>query len=257
MKAYLGVFQKFMDFNEERMNLLEFNSIEELDKYTQKFNNSGEIKKDFETDIQEFILQNRFSKSYKETKSGKPILYLSAYVIYNGRLRFIPVLYKGYTVTRNKKAKNITTSLLNNDNFEKFIEKYSYLLGDSHYIKDLIYSYKKRKQESVKKLIINELISRISTAKGDERYYFFRTLMELCNLIEVKIDTKYGSIKNINILNEQTRLVKDRIAEDCSDERFIKFIVEENYEELFNNYDLDEILMYSSDGDNPLGVRRK
>lgn len=29
-----------------------------------------------------------------------------------------------------------------------------------------------------------------------------------------------------------------------------------DFEELFNNYDIDEILKYSNDSDNPLGLRR-
>ena len=88
MKIYLAVFLKYMDFNETRMNLCEFDSVKELDDFTTNFNDSGEIKKKYQRDIQEFLLDNRKNYAYSETKNGVPKITLSAYYIENNEIHY-------------------------------------------------------------------------------------------------------------------------------------------------------------------------
>ena len=106
-------------------------------------------------------------------------------------------------------------------------------------------------------IIISELVENLRTMDKEDRYYYLLSLTNLCNLKETVIKTKHGVIKNLNIPLEKTVLIHQRIVDDCYDEYFMKLIDDENYEELYNNYDVSEILKYSRDINNPLGIRRK
>lgn len=257
MKTYLGIFSKFMDPSYKNIRLLIFNSIQELDKYTGKFNNSEEIKKEFSSVIEEFVLESYANKKYKETKNGKPITYLSAYIMDNGNLRFIPILYKNDKIIKTGQKSSIKERLLQDEYFKKLLKKYYYLLSYSSDMKTLIYRYKHSGSKYYKKIIVNELMSMISRLNDDYKYFYIRVLCNICNLVEKVVVTEYGTIENIDISDEEMVLVRKRIADDCTDERFIKLVTDEDYENLFNEYSIEDIVNYSSDSNNPLKVRRK
>lgn len=252
MKAYLSIFLGYGDSLNTRINLIEFDNIKDLDVYTKKFENSIEIKKIFQNDIQEFILESRFDKAYKENKNGKPIVRLVAYVYYDNYIRYIPILFKSEEILEDIKAENICINLEKTEKFNIFLQDYGYLLGNSKEVSNLKYMYKKSGQRyCYKKKILDILCVRIRRSSDDFKYFYLRTLAKICDLKIKDIEINLGLEESLS------KVDKSRIHEDCNDEQFIKLIDDENYEELFKEYNLEKILIYSKEQKNPLGTRRK
>lgn len=168
MKVYLSAFIGFKDSKYEHIVLKEFNNVKELDNYTKKFNNSNEIKRKYQGDIQEFLMDintrdnENGEKSLRFTKDGKPIVYLSSFTIndQNG-WRFIDTLYKDsdkiVVLTIKEVLKKIEYYI---ERIKEYNEKYKYnslphgtkeyfkalgifRIGYSEYDRNLLYRYLK------------------------------------------------------------------------------------------------------------------
>lgn len=253
MKAYLALFLSYSDSFNTRINLLEFNNIDELDNYTRCFNNSKEIKKLFQNDVSEFVLECRFEKGYKETKSGIPIIRLCAYVYYNNYIRFIPIMYKNEDIIEDRIFDVICFNLEKDDIFNKFIRDYDYLLGYSCEVNTLKRQYFLG-NKNVKTRIIDIFIEKLSVISKIEKQYYLRTLVNVCNLKIIKENNNESDYwKNEK---EYIPSFDEKVDEECDDDFFRKLIKEENYEEIFNIYSLDKILVYSINQKKPIGIRR-
>ena len=101
--------------------------------------------------------------------------------------------------------------------------------------------------------LLKSRLKRIDKKKlyGMLRYNVVKMKKEHLRIIE-----KYNIYREYekDIENEEKT---DKVVSDCNDDYFMNLVDKENYEDLFNNYDLDEIIRYSNDSDNPLGARRK
>ena len=72
-----------------------------------------------------------------------------------------------------------------------------------------------------------------------------------------KVKTSFGTVTVIDIPCDKAVLKRLGIVSDCRDIKFIQLVEEENYEKLYNDYSIDDIIHYSLDKKRPIGSRRK
>lgn len=262
MKAYLAIYSRYHDAQGRKMNLLEFDSVNELDKYTKNFTDSSQIKKKFQREIQEYIMDDYLhgDNAIKETKDGRPIVYLTAYVENKHKaIRFIDVMYK--------------------DSKDIVILKISEIVGKMRYIIEKIktYGFKHNRRYKLKEYIraLNIFQIPLSECERDllKKYAYYDNEKALDSMIAflkndlARIDKNkaYGYLrfnkkelqKAIAMINEKYNIYRELIeqehqsdeekieyAKDLTDERFQGLVDDRNYEQLFNEYDLDEIVCY-------------
>lgn len=275
MRVYLAVFLKYMDTKANRLNLLEFDSIQELDEFTQKFQSSNDIKALYCIDIQEFILDARKNKAYRETKTGLPITYLSAYYLENQELNFLKVNYKDkqdiilltvdeimttmiWIMEKIKKWKWATKGVLTSDALLEYLEILSFFKirlsqEELFYLKRAIVTLDER--HLIKFMARIKL--KLMKMERKEQYAILRFEKQKLQEFLENIWNKYDIVDDGKLENNSTISLRDRIVDDCDDETFMNLVDKENYEELFKNYELEKILRYSRDMKYPLGLRRK
>lgn len=254
MKVFLALFLSYGDPFKTRIDLCEFDSVQQLDDYTKKFVNSDEIKMLFRSDLVEFVLESRFDKYYKETEKGRPIIRLVSYVYFDNQIRYIPIIYKNEQLSDGINFGLIRTRLEEDSRFDKFIREYDYLLGCSKEVSELMRQYHNGKKEC-KIRLLDIFIKRLTELSEEELYFYIRTLTNVCDL---KIKNRSND-SVLSFMSEEYDGFKsscDYIDEGCDDNYFIKLIDTKNYEELFDKYSLEKILVYSRDDNNPLGIRR-
>lgn len=275
MRVYLAVFLKYMDTKANRLNLLEFDSIQELDEFTQKFQSSNDIKALYCIDIQEFILDARKNKAYRETKTGLPITYLSAYYLENQELNFLKVNYKDkqdiilltvdeimttmiWIMEKIKKWKWATKGVLTSDALLEYLEILSFFKirlsqEELFYLKRAIVTLDER--HLIKFMARIKL--KLMKMERKEQYAILRFEKQKLQEFLENIWNKYDIVDDGKLENNSTISLRNRIVDDCDDETFMNLVDKENYEELFKNYELEKILRYSRDMKYPLGLRRK
>lgn len=262
MKVYLAI---VLDYDGNiKENLCEANSLIDMDRFLNKYHNSYEIREEYRDNIQEFLLDNRqfLAKLDKRSldKGKKPRKYLGRITLCfygkNNILHFIPILFNNEMLMNESNCyRQMKNTLLDDKVLRKVFEEKRFLL--SQFEIDILSNYFNKHLLRDKEYFIDEFIHRIKSMKKDWRYLYFRTLAHTLSLVnKIVIKTKYGNIANLDIPKEKTILLRDRIADDCLDDFFINLIDKGDYEALFALYSLDDILKYSSDIDNPLGLRR-
>ena len=262
MKVFLSI---VLDYNGDiRENLCEADSLIDMDRFLNKSRNSSEIREEYRDIIQEFLLDNRKYLEKLDKRSieegRKPRKYLGRITLcFYGKghiLRFIPILFNNELLMNEGSCyRRMRESLLDDKVLKKVYEEKRYLL--SQFEIDTLHNYFNKHLDKDKKYFIDEFIHRIKLMNKDFRYLYFRSLAHTLSLVnKIVVRTKYGNISNISVLENKTVLVRDRIVNDCLDDYFINLVDKGDYEELFSLYSLDDILKYSSDIDNPLGLRR-
>ena len=200
------------------LNLINFSSLEELDKYTTLFKNSLELRKEFENEITSYLIKNSSYLENTKQKNGKiMITYIDKY----GNIRFFSMLYQD-----DKKwldldlSLNFIFSMFEDINFLTEINKRKkYLLSNLE--KELLLSFLETGNLENKRLFINNFKERINNS--DNKYLYMRSLLNTARTIFKK---------KIIALNKEIKLL-DSFS-------YYEYLVsKEDYEELFNTYDLD------------------
>ena len=181
------------------LNLINFSSLEELDKYTTLFKNSLELRKKFENEITSYLIKNSSYLENTKQKNGKiMITYIDKY----GNIRFFSMC------------------MFEDINFLTEINKRKkYLLSNLE--KELLLSFLETGNLENKRLFINNFKERINNS--DNKYLYMRSLLNTARTIFKK---------KIIALNKEIKLL-DSFS-------YYEYLVsKEDYEELFNTYDLD------------------
>lgn len=200
------------------LNLITFSSLEELDKYTTLFKNNLELRKEFESKITSYLTKNSSYLENTKQKNGKIMI---TYIDKNNSTRFFSLLYQdGKKLLDLDLSLNFIFSMFEDINFLTDINKRKkYLLSNLE--KELLLSFLETGNLENKRLFINSFKERINNS--DNKYLYMRSLLNTA-----RINFK----KKIMVLNKEIKLL-DSFS-------YYEYLVsKEDYEELFNTYDLD------------------
>ena len=200
------------------LNLITFSSLEELDKYTTLFKNNLELRKEFESKITSYLTKNSSYLENTKQKNGKIMI---TYIDKNNSTRFFSLLYQdGKKWLDLDLSLNFIFSMFEDINFLTDINKRKkYLLSNLE--KELLLSFLETGNLENKRLFINSFKERINNS--DNKYLYMRSLLNTA-----RINFK----KKIMVLNKEIKLL-DSFS-------YYEYLVsKEDYEELFNTYDLD------------------
>ncbi len=235
------------------LDLVSFTTLHELDVFIKNhFINRESIMERYNDEIAEFCLGN-MNFIQKENKRNKrnwtgSIVIICDYITNDDKVAFfhkIPMIYQEdkNLLSKNDCLKRIEQSLKEDDNLlNRMLNEKGYVLTDNeqHLIRNYFkYGYSKYKDEA-----IQFFIKRLKKKNIDDIYYYCRTLANLFGLYSNFIKTKFGTFYDINyeLLKEDIFLSKDnKFKTLASDEYLERLINEENYEQLFNIYSLDDI----------------
>lgn len=247
-------------------NLLETNSLIEMDEILYKYKNSNEIRDKYQNIIEEFLLDNRnYIKKLndKQIKLGKKARNNNGRIgiCFYGKgniLRFVPIIYNDYELLKDKDCyKNIKSNLENIENLKELYLYKKYLL--SNYEIDSIRYYLNNKNKKYLDSFINSFINRLKALDEEKRYYYFRSIMNICLLSKKKFILEKGKVDNIDfdVIGNSGSINNNNYTYNCNDDYFINLLDKGNYEDLFKYYDLDTINNYSENKDEIIGSRRK
>ena len=230
-----------------RIDLISFYELSKLDEFImERFDNTLDVRKKYEENISEFCLNNR-EMIQKENKKNNHNWTGSIVIICEerdkddkvGLMYKIPVIYRKDRKLLPKEdcLKKIKDKLKNNNTMLKIYEDKKELLSQNE--RELILLYRKRNNIKYLKSAIGFFYNRLKRLEDDEILYFYcRALMKICELNELSIKTKFGNINHIGNIPVDTKIVK---STESNNTYMNDLIHDENYEELFNMYDLDEI----------------
>ena len=232
----------------ERVDLHFTSTLKEMDNYLLNFKDHEEVRSFYQNDIAEFLVDHKDYIRANEKKNKR---------INNGRIcitffdrkkvvRMVPIIYQKDVplLDCNRSFKKIKESLIDDKILKELYLRKRYLL--SEYEIDLLKNYFlfPVSRKNYKGLFINYFVSKIKGMDENKSYYYLRSLMNLCDLRErFIIKTNKGVIDHIDgeELFHPCKLIRDNLYEDCDDYYFWRLMEEENYEELFKYYGLDEI----------------
>lgn len=231
----------------KRIDLISFYELSKLDDYLEKFTSNKDVRKKYEMDISEFCLDNR-KMIEEENKKNHHNWTGSIAIICEerdskdkpGLIHKIPIIYQNNPklFSKDECLKKIKEKL-------KKLSTICYIYLDKNYMlsqneRELVLLYKKTHNKKYLRSASDFFYNRIKTLDDELLYYYCRTLMHIFELNKLEVKTKFGNIENIN-LNIPSDTVLERYNAYSNDAYFNKLVSDENYEELFNNYDLDEI----------------
>ena len=237
-----------------RIDLISFDTLSKLDNFIMKrFKKTVDVRKKYEQEISEFCLDNMSFIIKENTKNKRnwlgSIVILADERNYDDKtekLYKIPIIYQNDKKMLSKEdcLKKIREKLNDKSVVRKIFEEKRYLLSD--YEKDLLIKNYSRSDDKYLKSFIGNFYNRLKHLKSDEILYFYcRCLMNTCSLNELLIKTKFGTIDNIDLnMKIDTNIVKKNSY--SNDAYFNSLINDDNYEELFNIYSIDEIVRDSN-----------
>lgn len=236
----LALFIDKYNVNNHYYVLKKFKNVHELDDFTSKFKDYEELRKYFEVDISEYLMDNRKIVSENETKNKKFKGRISAFY-YNSRkeMEFIEIKYQKRKVVRNY-------LLLNNQS-------------------DAISFMKKVIDIALEKLNKKPLLKR-------DKVYYYINILEKYNYHVSPEEKKYlyeyfnyPSDKNYNDIilimktnvKRQFKLKEEKMINEALEQSLEKVIIDDDADEFFkyNSYsdenlflyhDIDEIDKYSN-----------
>ena len=226
--------------------------LSEMDNYIiHNFKNGKEVIKKFENDIGEFCLAYREeiikeNERNNHNRLGCITLFGKYTNNYGVHIFKIPIIYsEDYRLLSDKECLKKIKEKLNDDGIlKKLLKEKSYLL--SHNEINLINLYFKFNNLKVKNEFTQTFLTRLKSFNDEKRYFFFRTLMNLCSLNKKEMHIKNGTISNINSVPKNISLQKEErvllVKEEIDDDYLMNLIESGNYEELNKYYDLDKIL---------------
>ena len=248
MKSFLSIFvERFGPFSSSRSDLIIMPNLKDIDFCTKLFKNSKELRSYFTKEIEEFkkVHENELARWHLmhqgKTNNGK--IYANYIENVDGKnfIATIPIMYMNDEIIPYDEAINHLVYYLNQDDiFKKLLDEKSYLLLEDE--DDLEYalakSYFIEKDIVIKHDVINHLIYRISKMDEDDRYRYFRTLMNMCHLTRHEIFIKEGKI---TLFSDE--IPKETILKECQiGNSYLESLIDDNNdEELYNLYGLEEI----------------
>ena len=232
-----------------RINLVSFYELSKLDEFIiARFKSHKDVRKKYEMDISEFCLDNM--KMIQEENKRNHHNWTGSIAIIceerdkddnTGLIYKVPIIYQNdHKLLPKEDCLNKIKNRLNDFNTMLLIyEDKKELLSENE--RHLIILYRNSGNIRFLKSAIGFFFNRLKRMEDDELLYFYcRDLMNICELNELSIQTKFGNINHINIdIPKETKLVKK--SGFSKDRYFNELIANENYEELFNTYDIDEI----------------
>lgn len=245
--------------SDENENLIISRSLYKLDQYISKnYRGREDVKNAFDQKIGEFCLRNMKRIQYENNNNRfGDIVILEKTYNEKGKIvniEKIKLIYKNHFLPARRTCISKIKKILQNDKklFELRERKY-YLLSQNEI--DLIDKYERRGLKKDKDAAISCFISRIKTAKSHEAYYYCRSLSNLCDLIQEKVKTSKGCIKNISKKIPDGKIKLESKPENYPSEfidvddilkndefSYLETLIdEENDEELYNLYSLEEI----------------
>lgn len=180
MKADLSLV--FDERGKVRLNLIEQASIHEIDKYTTTKEDSDEIRKDYEEDIEAYKLEYKDLLEKIPDKRGRIVI---IYKTENGSERLLRVLYKKQAnkLDMDFVLKKISNVLKNNfvDLTINTIEEHPYIF-DSSFAKDRLRKTKrknpisKEEQKVLVDRVIGDTIINTKKVSFDKSYFYVRKI---------------------------------------------------------------------------------
>ncbi len=228
-----------------RIDLVSFFSLEDLDNFIiDHFNSHQDVRKKYMQDISEFCLVNR-EFIQRENKINKRNWTGSIVIIAEERDMNDQILAIHKVAVRYQESKKSITPLgcirkikkcMLNDGILAEIRKRKAFLFSQNEL-DLLRRNDKRGDDYYKKLAINYFIHR---TYGNEEllYYTYRVLENICQLSDYSLATT----KMMEDIEESSF----RPESESSDVYFSQLVEDEDYERLFEAYDLDEIVTKSN-----------
>ena len=237
--------------NQIRFDLYKCNSLKEMDEYIRTFKDSGEVRKKYEQDISEFMLDFRKRIKRLEDKNKKHdngsicLLYHT-----NGKHYRLKTLYQNDNELLDKETclKKIEDSLNRDFILNKIMSEKSYLISEQERM--FLRGYFKLRYKNDKKNFIDNFIGRLRRSRDEYFYLTCRSLISLCNLnnnkgiSNLELKEIKALEKEASLIRSNQEIVRDRrnsTHDDVHDEYF-RYLIENGSEEELHNYlDVDEI----------------
>ncbi len=228
-----------------RIDLVSFFSLEDLDNYIiDHFKSHQDVRKKYMQDISEFCLVNR-EFIQRENKKNKRNWTGSIVIIAEERdmddqildIHKIAVRYQAgkRSITPLGCARKIKKCLLDDNILTEIRKRKSFLFSQNEL--NLFRRNDKRGDDYFKKIAIDYFIHR--TYDNEELLYFtYRVLENICQLSDYSLTTSK--------MIEDTGGSFFRPESESSDIYFSQLVEDEDYERLFEAYDLDEIVTKSN-----------
>ncbi|MBR3661527.1 MAG: hypothetical protein IKN63_06505 [Bacilli bacterium] len=218
------------------------NDLEEMDEFIGvRFRNRNDVIKIFNNDIGEFCLDRMDSIKNENLRNnhnrlGSVSLFCRYQNNYGTFTYKIPIIYKNdkKLLPDDECLKKIEKSLNDDNKLKKLFNEKSYLLSKNEY--ELIILYFRHHDERRKKEFIYHFINRILEMSDIKKYFFFRSLMNVCNLNQV-ID---------NDLEVKDNLKKPKNESYSDDDYFTSLVEKSDYDMLNKYYDLEKIMRDSN-----------
>lgn len=190
-----------------REDIIPASSLRELDKFTMQFKNSRALREYFkeERDIfkEKFAEQIDAWEKLHPGKKNNGAIYANC-LLDNVGLITIAIMYAGDDIVPDLVAYNNIRNLLDKDeNFTRFFNEKRYLLklidiqnmavGTDSSLVTAAEEYENSHNPRRKYHVINQFIAAMKKMSEDERYFYFRALVNLCDLRRHMIYLANGS----------------------------------------------------------------
>ena len=231
----------------------------EMDRFiNDKFTGREDVFNEYRDFIQEFCLDNRGIIEEENirnhhNRTGSISLFCRYQNNYGTFMYKIPIIYKNDNklLSSDSCLKKIKDKLNDDKVLEKLLKEKKFLLSKYEY--SLISNYFKFKDIKSKMDFIDSFTNRIKRFTYEKQYFFFRSLMRVCNLNQIELKISKGTINNVNLnmpINTKVETTNDFKViknESYSDDDYFTSLVEKNeYDELNKYYDLEIILKDSN-----------
>lgn len=256
MRCFLSIFvERFGKFSSCRYNLLEQDSLEDLDFCTKLYSDAKKLRDTFPDEIKEF--NERFSSRLEEwhllhpgkTNHGK--IYANFITNAKGKnfIATIPILYQGDELISVDEAIEHMVHYLDIDSvFEKLVREKSYLLledDDEDFDEySMAKSYLTNRDIITRHEVINHFINRIRKMEPKRQYIYLRCLTNMCHLLNHEIYLHNGKVVvTDHYVAGEVKLCENDFTRFSAnpDSFFERIITEGNDEDLYKYYDLEEI----------------
>ncbi len=225
----------------------------EMDNYIiSNFSERNDAFNYYKDEISEFCL-DRKDKIIKENirnnhnRLGSISLFAKYENVYGTTIIKIPIIYgnDNKLPSSNICIKKITEKLDDINVLKKLFITKEYLL--SYNEKDILSKYLKIRNPKDKDKFIKYFINRIMQMNEKKKYFFFRTLMNVCSLNVLEVKTKVKDVKLGNEIPLNTSLEKEnnyekiKLESYLEDDYFTSLIENQDYNNLHKYYDIETI----------------
>ena len=236
---YLAIFIDKYNVNNHFFVLNKFASVQDLDSFTIKFTNYEELRKYYEVDISEYLMDNQKIIKNNETKNKNFKGRISAFY-YNsrGEMEFLEIKYQKRKIVRDYKEFSNQSDAISfmkkvfDVSLEKLNEKRLLKKDVVYYFANILENYHYHISEEEKKYLYNYLNTRSN-----------HDYQDLIKIMKKNVKRAYMR-KESEILDTilENHIHEVTLDDDAPD--FLKYNIN-NDEKLFLHYDIDEIDKYT------------